>query len=209
MVLADLLRETAIAPVVFRQHQVSDTFWDEHTSHCTHTNPDGPSCILLFDVQNSANFKSLGNLSTIFNAGISNPICFPYSSIGSPYSLFNPFFDSMHMGKHDVIYCGISSHTFFPHAKLSSLGVVSTVSQFEEQNTEQEVVTRAYNIRRRPSSPHGPGQDLLIPPTRVHKNDSSEGPSSYHESTSSIIWPLTPPPNRYILSSFLVIQPGW
>ena len=102
-----------------------------------------------------------------------------------------------------------SSHTFFPHAKLFSLGVVSTVSQFEEQNTEQEVVTRAYNIRRRPSSPHGPGQDLLIPPTRVHKNDSSEGPSSYHESTSSIIWPLRPPPNRYILSSFLVIQPGW
>ena len=55
----------------------------------------------------------------------------------------------MHMGKHDVMYCGISSHTLFPHANLSSLGRVSTVSQFEEQNTEHEVVTRAYNIRIR------------------------------------------------------------
>ena len=68
---------------------------------------------------------------------------------GAPSSLRNPCFDSMHMGKHDVIYCGISSQTFFPHAKLSSLVVVSTVCPFEEQNTEQEVVTRAHDIRIR------------------------------------------------------------
>ena len=53
------------------------------------------------------------------------------------------------VGKHDVIYGGISSQIFFPHAKLSSVVVVSTVSPFEEQNTEQEVVTRAHNIQIR------------------------------------------------------------
>ena len=42
-------------------------------------------------VQNTVNVKSLGNRSTSFNAGISNQICFPYSSIGSPYSHLNPF----------------------------------------------------------------------------------------------------------------------
>ena len=42
-------------------------------------------------VQNTVNVKGLGNLSTIFHAGISNQICFPYSSIGSPYSRLNPF----------------------------------------------------------------------------------------------------------------------
>ena len=42
-------------------------------------------------VQNTVKVKSLGNRSTSFNAGISNQICFPYSSIGSPYSHLNPF----------------------------------------------------------------------------------------------------------------------
>ena len=113
VVLDDLLHETAIAPVVFRQHQVSDTLWDvlykdgtlssdvenaplhfgPHNlwesfinSHFVSTtiHPDGPSNVLLYDILHANFSEHMGNSSSVSSGIFTSPFYSPHVLVDYP-----------------------------------------------------------------------------------------------------------------------------
>ena len=198
VVLDDLLHETAIAPVVFRQHQVSDTLWDvlykdgtpssdvenaplhfgphnlwksfinSHFVSAT-THPDGPSNVLLYDILHANSSEHMGNSSSV-SSGIS-------TSFYSPHVLltFSGSELTRHMGNLMSTYFGISSPYFSPHAYVP---FANRFGQDMQKRPQQES-----NPQDRPNLlSFGPGDFS----THIHQRQpqyfpSGPGATDYHK----------------------------
>ena len=204
---------------------IAPSFWQQHLSipfcyiglypncwNCSLTHPDGPGNILLFDVQTTFDYGSLGNLIDLPTCGIVTPLYFPYCHslshlLSFPYShwLFSCFDlpgHRRHMGNQLGIYGGISNQDYFPHALVFKSGHIPCINEF--QNNNQETVKRAKQKPGHwPTCPIGPGPCFHFDPTRVRKNTNSKGPHSLHL-ISSFIRPFRPPPHH--MFSFILCR---
>ena len=196
-----LLPKNEIAPTFFRlQHSINpcNIVAPPAFSLGSLTNPDGPSNILLFDLNTALACESLGNLCDTL-IGISNLLFFPYSHW--LFSCFDPPGHRWHMGNQLGIYEGISNQVYFPHALVFNSGSIPCINEF--QNNNQETVTRAKQKPGQwPTCPIGPGPCFHFDPTRVRKNTTSNGPHSLHM-VSSFIRPFRPPPHHMLSCSSL------